>query len=66
MRLFYLLLILFNAQVGVAQKFNSLVNTTPLLVSKVNVTELKENQLFIAMPFAKKLVLNPEQKKQNI
>jgi hypothetical protein len=64
MRLFYLLLLLFCTQLGVAQNFNALVNTTPRVVPEVDLTTLKENQLYIAMPFAKKLVLNPEQKKQ--
>jgi hypothetical protein len=64
MRIFYLLLILFFAQLSVAQNFNALVNTTPSVVAEVDLTALKENQLYIAMPFAKELVLNPEQKKQ--
>ena len=64
MRLFYLLLLLFCAKFCVAQHFNTLVNSTPSIVPEVNLTTLKENQLYIAMPFAKKLVLNPEQKKQ--
>ena len=64
MRLFNLLLLIFIAQLAIAQDFNSLVNTKPIFVPKTEINSLKENQLFIAMPFAKKLVLNPEQKKQ--
>ena len=63
MRLFYLLL-LFSAQHCWAQNFSALVNTTPKFIAEVDLTTLKKNQLHIAMPFAKKLVLNPEQKKQ--
>ncbi|MFB0926085.1 MAG: hypothetical protein QMB65_12530, partial [Vicingaceae bacterium] len=64
MRLFYLLLILFCVEFSNAQNFNSLVNTTPTSTSEIDLTTLKENQLYISMPFAKKLVLNPEQKNQ--
>ncbi|MCO6501018.1 MAG: hypothetical protein J5I47_11685 [Vicingus serpentipes] len=55
--------ILFCCVHGVlAQSFNELVNQTPQVVDKVEVDELKENQLFIATPFAKELIINPEQK----
>tara|TARA_B100000809_G_scaffold57505_2_gene53634 strand:- start:8208 stop:9488 length:1281 start_codon:yes stop_codon:yes gene_type:complete len=64
MRIFYLLLILFCAKISSAQNFNSLVNTSPDFIYEIDLTTLKENQLYISMPFAKKLVLNPEQKKQ--
>ena len=64
MRIFYPLIFLCFTQLSVAQNFNSLVNTSPTFVAEVEVNALKENQLYIAMPFAKKLVLNPEQKKQ--
>jgi hypothetical protein len=63
MRLFYLLL-LFSAHHCLAQNFNTLVNTTPQFIPEVDLTSLKKNQLHIAMPFAKKMVLNPKQKKQ--
>ena len=59
-----LILTLFGAQHSSAQKFSSLVNADPLFIFEVDVTELKNNQLYLSMPFAKKLVLNPEQKKQ--
>ncbi len=64
MRGFYFLLLFFCFQSVIAQSFSALVNTEPKLIDEINVSELKENQLFIAMPFAKKTVLNPEQKKQ--
>ncbi len=64
MRLFYLLLILFITQTVVAQNFEILVNSTPSFVETIDLTSLKSNQLYISMPFAKKVVLNPEQRKQ--
>jgi hypothetical protein len=64
MRLFYLILLIFCAQLSIAQIFNDLVNSEPRRIPEVDLTALKTNQCYIAMPFAKKLVLNPEQKKQ--
>ena len=64
MRFFYFLLIYSWAQFCFAQNYPELVNTTPVFVDVVDVSQLKEHQLYIAMPFAKKMVLNPEQKKQ--
>jgi len=64
MRLFYLLLILLGTQIGLAQNFNALINTPPTFIKSVEVSLLKKNQLYISMPFAQKVVLNPEQKKQ--
>ena len=64
MRFFYFLIICFWSQFCSAQNYPKLVNSTPVFVNEVDVSLLKENQLYIAMPFAKKLVLNPEQKKQ--
>jgi len=46
-----------------AQSVNNLVNREPVEVDEVDVLELRENQLAISMPFAKELILNPEQKK---
>jgi len=64
MRIFYFLLIVCCYQIGSAQTYSALVNATPRLVDEVDVSQLKENQLYISMPFTKKTVLNPGQKKQ--
>lgn len=56
-------LILFCCIHGVfAQSFNEFVNQSPQLIDAINLDELKGNQLYIATPFAKELILNPEQK----
>tara|TARA_B100000809_G_scaffold265081_1_gene322802 strand:+ start:6869 stop:8140 length:1272 start_codon:yes stop_codon:yes gene_type:complete len=64
MRFFYFLIICFWSHFCCAQNYSKLVNSVPVFVNEIDVSLLKENQLYIAMPFAKKLVLNPEQKKQ--
>jgi len=64
MRFLYFLIICFWGHFCCAQNYSKLVNSAPVLVEEVDVSLLKENQLYIAMPFAKKVVLNPEQKKQ--
>ena len=64
MRIFYFFLLLFCSQIVSAQAYRILVNSEPTFVEEIEVSQLKENQLFIAMPFAKNNVLNPEQKKQ--
>jgi len=64
MRFFYFLFIFFNAGLCFAQNYSELVNTNPVFVEEVDINLLKENQLYISMPFAKKIVLNPNQKKQ--
>jgi len=64
MRFFYFLIICFWSTFCNAQDYPELVNTPPIFVKEVDISLLKENQLYIAMPFAKKIVLNPEQKQQ--
>jgi len=64
MRFFYFLIIFLLGQFCFAQNYPQLVNSAPVFVNEVDLSLLKENQLHIAMPFANKLVLNPEQKKQ--
>ncbi len=64
MRFFYFLIIYCCTQFCIAQNFTKLVSTEPVFVEAVDITQLKNNQVYIAMPFAKKLVLNPEQKEQ--
>ncbi len=63
MRIFYFLLLFGCFKTLTAQSFTALVNTTPQFVNRVDVASLTNNQLFIAMPFAKDIVLNPQQKK---
>ncbi|MBL4667642.1 MAG: hypothetical protein JKY30_00035 [Flavobacteriales bacterium] len=64
MRFFYFLVFLSFGHFGFTQNYPELVNSTPAFVEKIDLSLLKENQLYIAMPFAQKTVLNPEQKKQ--
>ena len=64
MRFLYFIIICFWSQFCCAQNYSKLVNLTPVFVEEVDLSLLKENQFYIAMPFAKKIVLNPEQKKQ--
>ena len=64
MRIFYFLLLFFCSHGFVAQTYATLVNAAPTFIDQLDLKQLKENQLYIAMPFAKKMVLNPEQKKQ--
>ncbi len=47
-----------------AQSFDAMVTIAPIFQNEFNLHSLKENQLFISMPFAKQTVLNPEQKKK--
>jgi hypothetical protein len=64
MRVFYFFLIFCCSQISSAQTYRALVNAPPIFVGEVDVSQLKENQLYIAMPFNEKTVLNPNQKKQ--
>ncbi len=64
MKGFYFLLLYCCSLYSSAQTYRALVNAEPIFVNKIDISELKENQLYIAMPFAKKTVLNPNQKKQ--
>jgi hypothetical protein len=64
MRFFYFLIICFWGNFCCAQNYSFLVNSPPIFIEEVDVSLLKENQLYISMPFAKKTVLNPDQKRQ--
>lgn len=64
MRIIYFLLLFCCVQICPAQTYSSLINSNPFYVEEIDVSQLKENQLYISMPFAKQTVLNPEQKKQ--
>jgi len=46
-----------------ANQINEMANSNVVFVDEINLKELKPNQLAISMPFAKELILNPEQKK---
>lgn len=63
MRFFIFYFLFCCASLLKAQTFNEMVNQSPLYVSEINLEELKENQIYISMPFGKKTVLNPEQEK---
>jgi hypothetical protein len=63
MRIFYFLTLFCCSQILLAQPYSSLVNAKPNFVTEINLSSLRENQLAISMPFAKKIILNPEQKK---
>ncbi len=58
-----LFILFFCAQTISAQEFNEFINSTPSYIEQYQLSELKENQLYISMPFGKQTVLNPEQKK---
>lgn len=64
MQHFCFFIIFFCAQNLLAQPFQGLAETSPIFVDKVDLSQLNSNQLYISMPFAKKVVLNPSQKKQ--
>jgi len=63
MRFFSLLIFLFSIQTLLANQFQQLVDAPIQEVGVVDLNQLKSNQLAIAMPFAKELILNPEQRK---
>jgi hypothetical protein len=63
MRIFIFSILIFNASILKAQTFGAMAKESPLYVSEINLEELKENQIYISMPFAKKTVLNPNQEK---
>lgn len=46
-----------------ANQINEMVNSKVVFKKEINLKELRPNQLAISMPFAKELILNPEQKK---
>ena len=56
------LIFLFFTQTLLANQFQQLVNAPVQEVGVVNLNQLKSNQLAIAMPFAKEIILNPEQR----
>jgi len=64
MRIFIFFILLISAKLISAQSFNDYVNQSPTLIPEVLLDNLKSNQLYIEMPFARKNVLNPSQKKQ--
>lgn len=57
------LIFLFSSLSSIANQFQQLVDAPILEVNVVNLNQLKSNQLAIAMPFAKEIILNPEQRK---
>jgi hypothetical protein len=63
MRFFSFLIFLFSTLSSIANQFQQLVNAPVQEVEVVNLNQLKSNQLAIAMPFAKEIILNPEQQK---
>jgi len=63
MRFFYFLMFFCWLQISSAQTYPALVNVEPSFIDQIDVSQLKENQIYISMPFAKNNVLNPEQKK---
>lgn len=63
MRLFYFIILFCWVNITAAQSFNELASQSPRYTEEVDIANLKDNQLYIAMPFAKEVVLNPEQEK---
>lgn len=58
----FFLILFWCSNAVVAQQFNEFVKSTPQEIGVYDLQSLKENQTYIAMPFGKKTVLNPEQK----
>jgi hypothetical protein len=64
MRYFYFTIVYSWGLFCFGQNYHEQLSVDPVFVNRVDITQLKENQLYISMPFAKKLVLNPEQQKK--
>lgn len=62
MKRFVFILFIFSAQNIFSNQLNELLRVKEILVEKVSIANLKNNQLAISMPFAKELILNPEEK----
>lgn len=58
------LISIFFTQPLLANQFRQLVDAPIQEVGVVNVNQLKSNQLAVAMPFSKEIILNPEQIRQ--
>lgn len=63
MKLFSFFVFLFLSNYCFSNQLEYLANTTITEKGEVDLKKLSVNQLAIAMPFAKELILNPEQKK---
>lgn len=63
MRLFYLLIFSCFSCVISAQSLDVMAGGNPVFIDEFDPVSLKENQLAISIPFAKRLILNPEQKR---
>ncbi len=63
MRGFSLLILLLSTNLFATVSLDGLAQSKAVLTSEVNISELKDYQLYIATPFAKPVILNPEQKK---
>ena len=63
MNIFSFFILLFFTQTLLANQVQQLVDFPIQEVGFINLKQLKPNQLAISMPFAKELILNPEQKK---
>ena len=64
MRGFYLLILLVWSNSFLANSLEGFANVSPVLVAEVTANNLLPNQLYISTPFAKPIILNPEQEKQ--
>lgn len=62
MRGFYFFILLLFSQSVWAFSLEGLASSKPSLVHKVDLNKLKNHQLYIATPFAKPILMNPEQK----
>lgn len=63
MRFISFLIFLFSSLSSIANQFQQLVDASVQEVEVVDLNQLKSNQLAIAMPFARELILNPEQRR---
>lgn len=64
MRSFYFLILFLWSSNYYAQSFKQMANINPSFIEEYDLNKLLPHQLYIATPFAKPIILNPEQEKQ--
>jgi hypothetical protein len=62
MRGFYFFILLCFTSSLFSQTLKNMAKASPVLVEEVSLSSLSTNQLYISTPFAKPIILNPEQK----
>lgn len=64
MRSFYFLILFLWSSNYYAQSFKQMANINPSFIEEYDLNKLLPHQLYITTPFAKPIILNPEQEKQ--